>query len=419
MALFASHFLTFLASLLAIPVSVFFLEIVTALLLPVRKFSFGSRKDFPHRAAVLIPAHDEATHLGLTIANIRAQLLDGDRLLVVADNCNDDTAAVALSAGAEVIVRNDLTRTGKGYALDFGLQHLRLDPPDLVIMIDADCRIVEGTIDRLATTCVATGRPAQALNLMIAPDDSPIKYHVAEFAWRVKNWVRPSGLYSLGLPCQLMGTGMAFPWGLIRSVNLAHGSIIEDLKLGLDLAQTGKPPVFCPSAGVLSHFPLSVEGSKTQRKRWEEGHIRMILTAFPTLLYKAIRRGNLQLLALTLDLAVPPLSLLLLLVGAMFFATSLAALLGLSAAAWSISATCLVALAAAVFASWLRYGLDLLPPSKVFSIATYVLAKLPLYRQFLSPSTAPLWIRTDRGDPRVIPADLVPVQPPAQPTINS
>ena len=52
----------------------------------------------------------------------------------------------------------------------------------------------------------------QILDLMTAPEDSPINYRVAEFAWRVNNWVRPLGLAALGLPCQLMGTGMAFPW---------------------------------------------------------------------------------------------------------------------------------------------------------------------------------------------------------------
>ena len=62
----------------------------------------------------------------------------------------------------------------------------------------------------------------------------------------MKNWVRPLGLSNLNLPCQLMGTGMAFPWELIRSANLASGSIVEDTKLGLELA-SGRTP-----ASVLS-----------------------------------------------------------------------------------------------------------------------------------------------------------------------
>jgi hypothetical protein len=89
-------------------------------------------------------------------------------------------------------------------------------------------------------------RPVQSLYLMTAPCESAINHQVAEFAWRLKNQVRPLGLRALGLPCQLMGTGMAFPWDIIRSAELASGFIVEDLKLGLDLADAGHPPVFCP-----------------------------------------------------------------------------------------------------------------------------------------------------------------------------
>ena len=101
---------------------------------------------------------------------------------------------------------------------------------------------------------------------MTAPDQSTINYQMAEFAWRVKNWVRPLGLSALGLPCQLMGTGMAFPWAVIRSAKLASGQIVEDLNLGLDLAMAGSPPIFCPSAQVTSRFPISAAAAERQRQ---------------------------------------------------------------------------------------------------------------------------------------------------------
>src|SRR5262249_52158688 len=162
---------------------------------------------------------------------------------------------VASTAGAEALERKEFTRVGKGYALDYALRHLALDPPATVICIDADCRLSEGTIDRLARTCQATQRPVQALDLMTAPEGSPINFRVGGFAMGVKNLVRPLGLSALGLPCQLMGTGMAFPWKLIHSVSLASDALVEDIKLGLELAQIGSPPLFCPFACVTSGFP--------------------------------------------------------------------------------------------------------------------------------------------------------------------
>jgi cellulose synthase/poly-beta-1,6-N-acetylglucosamine synthase-like glycosyltransferase len=230
---------------------------------------------------------------------------------------------------------------------------------------------------------------------MTAPDESPINFRVAEFAWRVKNWVRPLGLMALGLPCQLMGTGMAFPWDVIRSADLASGLIVEDLKLGLDLALARNPPVFCPSARVTSDFPSSVEGVQSQRLRWEQGHIGMILTA-PRLIIAAIMRANLDLLVLALDLTVPPLSLLGLLVIGMSILAGFAMLLGFSSAALLISSASLVVFTGAVFLCWLKYGRDVLPPGATLLVAPYMIGKLPLYRQIFSRKSGSRWIRTDR-----------------------
>ena len=77
----------------------------------------------------------------------------------------------------------------------------------------------------------------------------------------MKNHLRPLGLQALGLPCQLMGSCMAFPWGVLSSVNLADAEVVEDLKLGLDLAAAGKPPLFQPQGLVSSHFPHTTSGA--------------------------------------------------------------------------------------------------------------------------------------------------------------
>jgi cellulose synthase/poly-beta-1,6-N-acetylglucosamine synthase-like glycosyltransferase len=396
MLTFISFFLVTLAFLLAIPVAIFLIEVVASIALPQRDCLIAPRGELGPRVAVLVPAHNESVGLLPTIADIKAQLRASDRLLVVADNCTDDTSEVAMGAGAEVIVRDDPGRKGKGYALAFGLGHLVTDPPDIVIMIDSDCRLANAAIDRLAAACVTQHRPIQALYLMTAPNESPINYRVAEFAWRVKNWVRPLGLRALGLPCQLMGTGMAFQWDVIRSVDLASQSIVEDMKLGLDLSLSGHPPAFCPSLAVTSTFPASVEGVRSQRLRWELGHIGMIVTAAPRLILAAIVRGNLDLLAVALDLAVPPLSLLGMLTVGMLLIAGVSAWLGLSSAALILSTATCVGFLSAVLLSWLKFGRDIVPSKAILLVASYILKKLPIYRQIVSRRAGSSWIRTDR-----------------------
>jgi cellulose synthase/poly-beta-1,6-N-acetylglucosamine synthase-like glycosyltransferase len=386
-----------IAVLLAIPVTLVLVEVVAAAIPRNRSSSTPTAEEALYgRVAVLVPAHNESAHLLPTLGDIQAQLRSIDRLVVVADNCTDDTAAVAMKAGADVVERSDSSRRGKGYALAHGLDYLSANSPDLVIIIDADCRLADHTIDRLARACAMTHRPVQALDLMVAPAESSINLKVAEFAWRVKNWVRPLGLMRLGLPCQLMGTGMAFPWNLIRSAGLASGSIVEDLKLGHDLALAGHAPVFCPSARVTSVFPMSRAAVETQRLRWEQGHIGLILKSAPRLGWQGIRRADCGLVALALDLAVPPVTLLGILVVTVSVISGLVAILGFSATALWLSAFNLAGLVAGVFLSWFKFGRDVLPPRSVWSIGYYALAKLALYGRIASRKSGAQWIRTDR-----------------------
>ena len=394
MEAFVSWLLVILAGAVAIPTIVLCLEIVAGI--ARRQVPANRGRDPRQRIVVLVPAHNESTVLASTLEDVKAQLGLRDHLLVVADNCTDDTATVAKVSGAEVVERNDTKRIGKGHALDFGLRHLDRDPPDIVVMIDADCRLADGAIDRLASACATANRPAQALYLMTAPNGSQINQQIAAFAWRVKNWVRPLGLASLGMPCQLTGTGMAFPWRVIRTADLASGWIVEDMKLGLDLAAAGHAPLFCPSARVTSQFAVSARGIDTQRRRWEHGHVKTIVEMTPRLLSTAIARGNLGLLALTLDLAVPPLSLLALLLILTFAISGIAALFGFDSAAMIISAACLVGFAAAITLAWTRYGRDILPPHALLSVPSYILAKLGLYGQILLGRMTAQWVRTDR-----------------------
>jgi cellulose synthase/poly-beta-1,6-N-acetylglucosamine synthase-like glycosyltransferase len=396
MVTFFSFALAAVAFLLAVPAFIFLIEVFAAVALPQRQRPSPPAKYSGRAVTVLVPAHNESAGILPTLEDIKAQLRPADRLLVVADNCTDDTGAVAAAAGADVISRHDLEKTGKGYALAWGLRHLEANPPDIVIVIDADCRLADTLIARLTAACAATHKPVQALDLMIAPEDSAINSRVAEFAWRVKNWVRPLGLKALGLPCQLMGTGMAFPWDVIRSTELASGLIVEDLKLGLDLAAAGNAPVFLPSAWVTSEFPSSIEGTLSQRRRWEQGHLGMILTMVPRLIVVATRRTNLDLLALALDVAVPPLSLLGILVVAVSIVSALATLLGFSSTAMLVSTASLMAFVIGVILSWLKFGRDVLPPREILLIAPYIIRKLPLYGRILFQRSRSQWIRSDR-----------------------
>lgn len=393
--------LLIISGLVAVPALIFCVEVIAAMR-ATRQTVWSAKPGLPPRIAVIVPARDESAGLQDTLANIQAQLHPTARLLVVADNCSDDTAAVAKLAGAEVVERHDLTKIGKGYALDWGRRHLAGDPPEVVIVIDADCKLGEAALDRLASVCASTGRPVQALYLLHAPEESQIDHRVASFAYRVRNFVRPLGLRALNLPCQLMGSGMAFPWHVFSSASLASGHEVEDLQLGLDLTRAGHPPLFFPLVTVDSQFPALAASASVQRKRWERGHLKVIMKRLPPLLLAALRQRNLALLALVGDAAIPPLTLLGVMASFAFALAALGAAFGMGSSALVVSAASLSAYILAVVLCWWQFCRDLLPIGSALSIIAYVADKLPLYYRVLLRDRQTQWIRTDReklGDP--------------------
>lgn len=382
-----------IGAVLLLLAAVLFAEIVAALF--PRRQQDAAKQTVRPKCAVLVPAHDEALGITKTLRAIQEQLTPRDRLLVVADNCTDATAEIAETLGAEVIRRVDPELRGKSYALDFGIRHLADAPPDVVIIVDADCALDAGCLEKIGALAFETGRPVQAYYELLPPAERSPRLGIAAFAVKVKNGLRPQGLHRLGLPCQLMGTGMAFPWSAISKVKLGSGELAEDLVLGLDFARARMAPLFCPSARVTSAFPVSAEGLGTQRARWETGHLATIFGRVPALLFEAVRTRNRPLLALALDAAVPPLALN---AFAIFAALSIALVVALATGAMAplvLSAAAAALFGTAVGVAWLKSGRDNITLFELATAPAYAVSKLPLYAQIFRGKRI-AWIRSKR-----------------------
>ena len=315
---------------------------------------------------------------------------------MVADNCTDDTAEIARAAGAEVLVRNDPQRRGKGYALQFGMRHLSKNPPEIVVIMDADCRLADHALRRLSQSAMTSGRPVQALYLMLAPENAPHEKGLNLFAWRVKNWLRPLGLKLLGLPTQLFGTGMAFPFGLVDGRDLGNSRLAEDTALGLALASSGYPPLFVSDARIHSHFPASKAGSEQQRQRWEKGHLDNIVDLVPRAIARSLRKGDLPLAALAIDMAVPPLALLVLIIAFCEILGGIALMFGAPSAVLVIPTISALLLVLGIVVAWAAVGRDVLPLRSLLLLPLHVVEKVGFYLRIASGKATSAWIRTDR-----------------------
>jgi cellulose synthase/poly-beta-1,6-N-acetylglucosamine synthase-like glycosyltransferase len=387
-------FLLTLVLVLIIPIIIIVLQVVFACFYKnkIENLEIASPK-----IAVLIPAHNEQLLIESTIKSVSLQLGLNDMLIVIADNCNDDTAKIAKDNGAIVLERQNSTLRGKGYALDFGIQYLKDKNPDVVVIVDADCTLNEHCIEQISKAAIKYKQPIQALYLMSsASANVSIKTKLSEFAWIVKNQVRPLGYRFFNLPCQLMGTGMAFPWELLKLVNLATGHIVEDMKLGADFCNLGYPPKFWPSAIVRSEFPVSAEGLKNQRSRWEHGHIDIILKEVPKLILKAFKNRNISMLFMALDLLVPPLALLLLINLFVILLLLVSYIfLNIKAQILYLHIVFLALFFISIFISWKRFASNIISFIDLMISPFILLKKLPLYVGFFINKQIE-WVRTKR-----------------------
>jgi cellulose synthase/poly-beta-1,6-N-acetylglucosamine synthase-like glycosyltransferase len=391
--LFVDIVLFVIALGLFIPIAVLFIE-CSAAFLPTRGETWDTGVPRP-RVAVLLPAHNEASCISATLETLLPQLTDQDRLVVIADNCSDETAEIARGFGATVIERIDPVLMGKGYALDYGLRFIEADPPAVVVMADADCIVHQGAIDRIARLADAVSRPIQSTYLMERPANPGPNDAVSALAFMVKNVVRPRGLDRLGQPCLLYGTAMAFPWSVIAHAPLANSNIVEDMQLAVDLAIAGHPSVFCEEAKVTGRLPQQKSAAKSQRVRWEHGHLKTLLTQVPQLLKASLGQRRFDLLAIALDLCIPPLSLLVMMWAAIMGGALLAGALGASWIPAIFLAIQGLLILISIIGAWAKFGRADLPARTLLAVPFYILWKIPLYFAFLvRPQTK--WIRTER-----------------------
>jgi cellulose synthase/poly-beta-1,6-N-acetylglucosamine synthase-like glycosyltransferase len=167
------------------------------------------------------------------------------------------------------------------------------------------------------------------------------------------------------------------------------------MQLALDLAISGSAPIFCQSGRVIGRLPAQTQAAKSQRTRWEHGHLQTLLTQVPKLFQASIRQKRFDLLALALDLCIPPLSVLVMIWVAVTGSAVFAATLG---ASW-VPTIILVLEGLLIFISivgaWAKFGRADLPMLTLLAVPFYVLWKIPLYFSFLLRRQTK-WVRTER-----------------------
>lgn len=266
------------------------------------------------RFDVVVPAHDEETGIAATVESLRAVDYPPElyRVLVVADNCSDATAARAEAAGATVLVRDDPARRGKGYALAHAFAFCAAGAQaDAVVVIDADTTVSPGLLRAFARRFEAGAEAVQASYGVRNPGAS-WRTRLMVIALSLFHVLRSLGRERLGLSAGLRGNGMGFSLGLLRRVPYGAFSIVEDVEYGLSLGEAGVRVHHVGEASVLGEMASRGGASRSQRRRWERGRRALALSRGPRLLWTGLRRRDPVRIDLAMDVLVPPLATLVL-----------------------------------------------------------------------------------------------------------
>jgi cellulose synthase/poly-beta-1,6-N-acetylglucosamine synthase-like glycosyltransferase len=369
-------------------------------LIPKRKKQTPSTKK---KFAIIIPAHNEETVIQGTLRSALhiaypKELFD---VIVVADNCTDQTAKIALACGAIVFQRVDTTKRGKGYALNWIVPQVleRLPAPgyDACVVVDADSVISSNFLEEMNISLQEGHRIIQSSDLVLDNSNS-WRVQLMLIAFALQNYVRPLGKSRLGLSALLKGNGMCFAVDVVRKLKWDEASLGEDLDMSTELIRQGERIHFNPDPVVYAIMPEHASGAATQRIRWEGGRFASMKNRVPGVLKEAWKKKSVHIFEAALDAAFPPLALLLLGSGVFVLLNALLVSMG-----WVTSKVMLwgwgSVIAMMVIHCVLGLMLAKVHPRNLLAflyVPRYLIWKIGVYRSMLAGKATKAWVRTER-----------------------
>ena len=231
---------------------------------------------------VFIPAHNEEASIGATLRSLREQTLPPAHVIVVCDNCTDDTAAVAARHGVTVFTSVGNTARKAG-ALNQALSHFlpMLDGNDLVLLMDADSQLSVEWIESAVQALQSDRKLGGVCGTYLGINEKGLLKQLQrnEFVRASRLVPRREALWVLS------GTGTMFRARVLREVGRERGSklpgirgefynsrsITEDYEITLALKTLGWRCIAPPGCTASTEIMPTWRFLFRQRLRWQTG----------------------------------------------------------------------------------------------------------------------------------------------------
>jgi cellulose synthase/poly-beta-1,6-N-acetylglucosamine synthase-like glycosyltransferase len=245
------------------------------------------------RFALIVAAHNEE----LVIANIIESLKKLNypkelfNIFVIADNCNDKTAAIARENGANVFERTNKEKKGKGYALEWMFNKIfkMQTKYDAVAIFDADNLVHKDFLIEMNKQLCKGYKVVQGYLDSKNPEDTWITGSYSIAFWTTNRMFQLSR-NNLGLSTQLGGTGCCIDVNILKELGWGATCLTEDLEFTCKLVLNGYKVGWAHDAIIYDEKPLTMTQSWWQRKRWMQGFADVSSRYFFKLMKRAITK---------------------------------------------------------------------------------------------------------------------------------
>jgi len=230
---------------------------------------------------LIVCAHNERA----VIANSLQEMLKLDypkkllKILVICDNCSDDTAALARQIGGNypgfitVLERFDTVKKGKPhavkYAIDYVNQHF--SGAEAISIADAD-NIYDVKYFKVMNYHLNQGAEIIQGYLGVKNPDDSMTSRCGMYSYSATARVYFAARQNLGMSSTLGGTGFVVTRKALDEVGWDMFSLVEDFEFSTKAVIMGKKIDFAYGAITYDEKPTTMRVSLKQRTRWMQGH---------------------------------------------------------------------------------------------------------------------------------------------------
>ena len=281
--------------------------------LPLRHKSPTSHSSPPtfHSFLVLFPAYHEDTVIKNSVATFLKQDYPTDlyQVVVISDHMLPETNQW-LAQQPVTLLQPTFEKSSKAKALQYAIHNSRFTMPDFVIVLDADNVVGPAFLSKLSMVvrsdeAIQCHRTAKNADNDIAALDG-----ISE---EINNSIFRRGHNRIGMSSALIGSGMCFSYQWFKDNVEKLDSAVEDRELEALLMKQGIFVRYAEDIYVKDEKVSSSDNFQRQRLRWMTGQVQALCRMLPYI-PKAVLTGNINYIDKTIQQALVPRSILLLIV---------------------------------------------------------------------------------------------------------